>query len=289
MTPVSPFSRRQALLASAAATCTSFFDLPTFAISNGFADSTDDAFGGLPMGVQSYSLRNFSLVEAVRHISGMGLKYVEFYSKHLNPGGPDQQVQDVKELCKKAGISINAHGVSTFSKNHENNGRIFEFAKRAGIKNLTANPQPDAFDSLERWCAKYKIRICIHNHGPGSLYDKISDVTKAVKGRHPLIGACVDTGHFIRSQEDPVQAVHQLKGRVFALHVKDEEKREKRSKNVIIGTGHLDLVGLFQSLRDTEFPADGSVSLEYEANPNNPIDDIKQCIVQAQAAISKLK
>lgn len=278
-------SRRNMLLAGAASLGVSYFDLPLFAGQSWIRDP----FGGLPMGVQSYSLRNFSLVEAVRHINGMGLHFVEFYSKHMNPAGDAEHISQVKELCRKAEIAINAHGVSGFSKDHEANKKVFEFARKAGIKNITANPQLDSFDSLDKLCEEYKVRICIHNHGPGALYDKVDDVVKAVKGRHPLIGACVDTGHFIRSKEDPVQAVHKLKGRVFALHVKDEEKQEKRSKNVVIGTGHLDLVGLFQALKDTRFPADGAISLEYEANPQNPIDDMKQCIVQAKAAIKKLK
>ena len=287
MNPSNLISRRRALIAAATAAGVSMTDLPAFARMSNFEN--EETLGGLPMGVQSYSLRNFNLVEAVRHINGMGLHYVEFYSKHMNPAGTAEHIKEVKELCKKADISINAHGVSAFTKDHEKNRKTFEFAKKAGIKNITANPQLDSFDSLDKLCAEYKIRICIHNHGPGALYDKISDVTKVTNDRHPLIGACVDTGHFIRSKEDPVKAVRELKGRVFALHVKDEEKQEKRSKNVVIGTGHLDLVGLFQALKDTKFPSDGSISLEYEANPKNPIDDMKQCIVQAKKAWKKVK
>ena len=280
-------SRREMLLASAAAAGVALADRS--AAGNPFgSDAAKDPFGGFPIGVQSYSLRNFSLVETVRHISGMGLHYVEFYSRHMDPTGDDQHIRNVRELCSKAKITINAHGVSAFSSAHQKNRQTFEFARRAGIRNITANPKPDSFDSLDKLCEEYKIRICIHNHGPDSLYDKIRDVVEAVKDRHPLIGACIDTGHFIRSREDPVQAVHDLKGRVFALHVKDEEKREKRSKNVVIGKGHLDLVGLFRALRDTRFPSDGSVSLEYEANPKNPIDDMKQCILQAREAIEKI-
>ena len=74
---------------------------------------------------------------------------------------------------------------------------------------------------------------------------------------------------------------------MFGLHIKDEEKQEKRSRNVIIGSGHLDVVGLFKALKKVKFPADGSISVEYEANPSNPIDDIKQCLVVARESIAK--
>ena len=72
------------------------------------------------------------------------------------------------------------------------------------------------------------------------------------------------------------------------MHIKDEAKQEKQSHNVIIGKGHLDVVGMFTALKKTRFPADGSISLEYEANPENPIAEIKQCIEVAKTAIAKV-
>ena len=280
--------RRFMVLSGAAAAGATFFDAPEILRANNLLQKKDP-YGGFPMGAQSYSLRNFNLVEAIRHLKGLGLHYTEFYSKHLNPNAKPEKIKSVLKLLKDADITLNAHGVNGFSKNHDANRKTFEFAKKAGIKNITANPQRDSFDSLDKLCAEFDIRICIHNHGPGALYDKIADTTKAIKDRHKNIGACIDTGHYLRSKEDPVKAVHELKGRVFALHIKDEEKMEKKSKNVIIGTGHLDLVGLFKALKDTKFPADGSVSLEYEANPKNPVDDMRQCLEQAKKAIAKLK
>lgn len=278
--------RRFLALTSAAACGATFFDAPRILQAANLADKKDP-FGGFPMGAQSYSLRNFNTLEAVRHIQGMGLHFVEFYSKHLNPNATAGQIKETQQLLANAGISISAHGVNGFTKDHEANRKVFEFAKRAGIRTITANPQLDSFDSLDKLVAEYDIRIAIHNHGPDALYDKIEDVVKAVKGRHKWIGACIDTGHFIRSKEDSVKAIHQLGDRVFALHIKDEAKQEKRSHNVVIGQGHLDVVGVFKALRKIKFPADGSLSLEYEANPKNPIDDMKQCLVVAKEAIAK--
>ena len=56
----------------------------------------------------------------------------------------------------------------------------------------------------------------------------------------------------------------------------------------MIGSGHLDVLGLFKGLKKVGFPADGGLSLEYEANPDNPIDDMKQCLAVAREAIAKL-
>ena len=273
--------RRFLALTTAAAAGATIFDVPDIL-------AADDPYRGLPIGVQSFSLRNYNVVEAIRHIQGMGLHFVEFFSKHLSPAATDKQLAENRQLLERAKVSISAHGVNRFSKDDAANRKVFEFAKRAGIRNITANPTPDSFDSLDKLVAEYNIRIAIHNHGPGALYDTIASVKKAVKGRHKLIGACVDTGHFIRSKEDPVKAVHELGPRVFGVHMKDEAKQEKKSHNVVIGSGHLDVLGLFKGLKKVGFPADGSLSLEYESNPANPIDDMKQCLAVAREAIAKL-
>jgi len=278
-------SRRNFLLQSVAVAATGTAAAALIRPSRAAEDKAK--YGGLPMGIQSYSLRKFNLTEALRHIEGLGLHHVEFYGAHYSPGSSPEQIEKMNELLAKAKLKISAHGVNAFTKDHAANRRMFEFAKRAGIRNITADPTPDSFDSLDKLVAEYKIRICIHNHGPGARYDGLDTLQRAVKGRHKWIGACVDTGHVIRSGQDPVKWLHGLGKRVFALHIKDVEKPQKRTHDVVIGSGHLDVVALFKGLRKIKFPADGSISLEYESNPNNPIDDIRQCLAVAEKAIAK--
>jgi sugar phosphate isomerase/epimerase len=252
------------------------------------AQAADDPFGGWPVGVQSYSLRNFNALEAIRHIQGMGVHYVEFFSKHLAIDASPSQIAELKKILADAAIALRAHGVNGFTNDHDKNRKVFEFAKLAGIRNITADPAPDSFDSLDKLVAEYDIRICIHNHGPQHRYNTIADVQNAVKDRHRLIGACVDTGHFIRSGIDPVKAVLELGERVFALHIKDDKfKGDARSHNVVIGQANLDVVGIFKALKQIKFPSDGALSLEYESNPDNPIEDMKQCLTVAREAIAK--
>jgi inosose dehydratase len=280
-------ARRRFLAFTAAAAGASFFDLPGIFQQTGLADEKDP-WGGLPMGVQSYSLREFDTLETVRHISGMGLHYVEMYDKHLPKTASDEQIAETLALLKKADITLQGHGVHPFTKDHDANRKIFEFAKKAGVKTITADPTPDSFDSLDRLVADFEIFIAIHNHGPGHRYDKIADTAKAIEGRHKFVGACVDTGHYIRSGEDPVKAVLEFGPRCFAAHIKDEkEANTPASHNVVIGKGHLDVVELFKALKKVKFPAEGSLSLEYEANPKNPIDEMKACLDVAREAMAK--
>jgi len=283
-------SRRRFLtLSTAAAAGATWFDAPQILRAAALADAKD-AWGGFPVGVQSYSLRNFKLPEALRHLQGMGVHYVEFAGTHLTLTASDEEIAEAMKLLKEADLKVSAHGVNAFTKDHEKNKKIFDFAKRLGIRTITANPQPDAdtFASLDKLVAEYDMKIAIHNHGPGALYDKLDGVVKIIKDHDKRIGACVDCGHFLRSGEDPVKCVLELKDRVYGVHLKDEkETNTKASANAILGKGHLDVVGVFKALRQVKFPADGALSLEYEANPMNPIDEMKACLEVVKESIAK--
>jgi len=282
-------SRRRFLaLSAAAAAGATWFEAPLVLRAAGLADAKD-SWGGFPVGVQSYSLRNYKLPEVIRHLRGMGVHYVEFSGGHLPPTASDAEITDALKLVESADIKISAHGVNGFGKDHDKNKKIFDFARKIGIRTITANPQPDAetFASLDKLVAEYNMRIAIHNHGPGALYDKVDGVVKAIKDHDKRIGACVDCGHYLSSGEDPVKCALLLADRVYGVHLKDHEELGKKSGNVVIGKGHLDVVGLFKALRQIKFPADGALSLEYEANPMNPIDDMKACLQIAKEAIAK--
>ena len=72
------------------------------------------------------------------------------------------------------------------------------------------------------------------------------------------------------------------------MHLKDFAEQKDKTQGVILGKGHLDVEGVFRALRKVEFPADGSLSLEYEEKPNDPIDDVKQCLAVAFEAARKV-
>lgn len=283
-------SRRQfgqrTLLTAAAAAGATWFDVPR--ILAGSRDEALKKYGGFPMGLQSYSLRAFGVDGALEKTAALGLHYIEFFRAHY-PILPDpKKVAEMNAKLKRHDISISSHGVQGFTDNHEENRKMFEFAKMAGIKNISANPTPDSFESLDRLVKEYDIRIAIHNHGPGALYDRPVDAWKAVAGFDRRIGFCADLGHYIRSGFDPVDVTYTLGDRLYGVHLKDFAEQKKKTHGVIIGKGHLDVVGVFRAMKKIGFPADGALSLEYEENPNDPIADIKACLDVAASAAQKV-
>ena len=253
------------------------------------AADAKDPYLGFKMGIQSYSLRGFKAEPALEHTRALGLKYWESYRDHVPMTAVPKQIQDHKDLIGKYGVTLIGYGVVPFDEKENAARDLFEFAKAMGIRSLSADPKPDkaTFDLLDKLVAEYDVAIAIHNHGPGHRYDKISDVEQVVKDRHPKIGACVDTGHYLRSDEDPVEAVQRLGKRVFGCHLKDVKSLPDGKKQFkIAGEGDLNVVALLKALKALNF--DYCLAVEYEENAKNPLPDIEACLKHVRECAAKV-
>ena len=274
-----PALSRRGFLAAGAATCAAASPLAAFAREAAAAD--------LNLGIQLYSLRDYKVDEAMKHARDIGFKFVEFYGDMYPVSSDAAAIAEMKKKLADLGLTASAHGVNGFGGDAAANRKIFEFAKAAGIPCISADPSPEAFKSLDELVKEFDIRIAIHNHGPKHRYNKVVDVLKAIEGHDERIGACADLGHYIRSGEKPVEVIRLLKGRLYGIHLKDFQDMQDVTKGVILGKGHLDVPAVMAALVQTNFPKNGALSLEYEENPQNPLDDIKQCYAVAKDALAK--
>lgn len=259
-----------------------------------FATAADD-FGDFTVGIQSYTFRKFGFEQALKKTQELGLKYAELYRGHVATDSSAEKVAAAKKLCGEYGITPIAFGVENFSKNHDKNKKLFDFGAALGIKYLSADPDPDSFDSLDRLVEEYKIAIAIHPHGPagGGKLHRWADaatILKAVKDHNERIGTCLDTGHLIRSAQlgvdlDSAKQVLEMGKRNFGLHLKDHDNKRKTDVPYGDPTGKLDVPAVLKALKDVKFA--GYISIEYEANPDDPSDDVKKCVAYLKDAIKK--
>ena len=143
-------------------------------------------------------------------------------------------------------------------------------------------------DNLNDLVKEFNIRIAIPPPGPNDRFNKVADLLKVLEGRDERIGACADLGHYIRSGEKPVEVIRSLQGRLFGVHLKDFATMEDKAKGVLLGQGHLQCDAVFDAMVKAKFPADGALSLEYEENPLDPIEDIRKCVATAKKALSAI-
>jgi sugar phosphate isomerase/epimerase len=238
------------------------------------------------MGIQSYSLRGLTrenrpdLHAALAATKDLGLHYWESYTDHVPSNAAAALGRILRELAL-AEVSLTGYGVVRFAGDAKANRAMFEFAKSMGIEYLSADPDPAVLDELDKLVETYGIAIGIHNHGPGHRYAKIETISNAIKDHHPKIGCCIDTGHFLRSREDPVRAVEVFGTRVYGVHLKDVKDAESFT---ILGRGDLRTVDFLKALAKNKYRY--CLAIEYEEHPDNPIEDIKACLAQAARDIS---
>lgn len=269
-------SRREMLISGAAALCSlSGFRGSYAAAAASNKQESIKKFGGFKMGIQSFSLRHFNLEQTIERVADLGLHWVEFFPNHFGVTNDQERIDHVTSLLEPHGIHLHVHGVHNFGGNEGDIRRVFEFAKLAGISLLSAHPSPESFPILDKLVKEYDIKIGIHNHGPGHRYDRIEDSLKAVEQWDQRIGFCPDTGHCMRSGENPVEMIRRMGDRLYGMHLKDHERIARdQPRETILGEGAIDLEGLVKALREVEF--NEPISLEYERNPQNPMDDIRK-------------
>jgi sugar phosphate isomerase/epimerase len=286
-------SRREFLAAGAAWVGSTL--LPGRALSQPTAALS---YGGFAMGLQSFTLRKLPLEAMLDAVQRLGLRRVELipetklwfyeFGSHFPVSEDAAEIARVQAALARRDIRIAASGVHGVADESEAR-RLFAFAKAAQVPLLTIMPDDEALDALDRLCAEHpEVRLGIHNHGPYFRYDAIADVEASLAGRHPGFGACVDAGHFIRSGEDPAEAVRRLGPRVHGVHLKDFRAEGFFAEGCILGQGKLDLDAFFGALRAIGFGPEQALSLEYEESPDDPIADVEACLRAASEAAERV-
>ena len=215
------------------------------------------------------------------------LRAIELYSAIWRTNASDETIQSMKDKTAALGIKITSIGVTAFTKNHDANRRIFEFAKKAGLPKHFGR----SFRRFLRQPRQARGGIwhshCHSQPRPQRAIQQSGRRAQCHQRSPQGYRRCADLGHYIRSAEDPVKAIHLLEGRLYGIHLKDFSEQKANAKGVILGQGCLDVEGVFKALKHVNFPADGYISLEYEEKPDDPIADIQQCLAVASAAAAQ--
>ncbi len=241
---------------------------------------------GWRLGCQAYTFNRFSFHEAIEKIVSLGLHYVEMYpGQALSKDSPNlrtnesmsaQVRKDLKKKLADSGVKLVCYGVCGLSKDEDGSRRTFDFAKDMGIETIVSEPPDDAFDTIEKLCEEYSINVALHNHPRPSKYWGPDVVLKACKGRSKRIGACADTGHWMRSELNPVECLKKLEGRIVSFHFKDLNKSGRGAHDVPWGTGKGDAKAMLTEIHRQRFK--GVFSIEYEHNWLNSLPEIAEAV-----------
>jgi inosose dehydratase len=234
-------------------------------------------FHGLKLGITSYTLRNFSLDQAIAMTKQTGVQYLSLKDVHLSLKASPAERQEARKKVEAGGLALMGGGVIYLNNKEEEVRAAFEYAKDAGMPTIICSPDPAAMDLVEKMAKQFQIRIAIHNHGPGDKrYPSPLDVLRMVKDRDALMGICMDVGHTVRIGEDPVAVIQQCASRLYDFHIKDVNQATAAGGAVPVGRGVIDIVAVLRTLVSLKFPY--HVALEYEANGNAPMPGVLESI-----------
>jgi sugar phosphate isomerase/epimerase len=264
---------------------------------------------GWTLAVHSYTFQKFSIFEAIDKTAAVGVK-------HMSISGSVNLPDAAGDFTKSSTIRMTTNDVAAITARMKAKGidpvfvnmgvvkpgidevesrKIFEGAKRLGITVLVAEPETHdkqealgpVMDVVEKLAIEFNIKVAIHNHpGPKSFYWHPDTVAAAVKGRSPLLGACADVGHWVRSGLDPVACLKQLEGRVITLHFKDLNVLGPKAHDVPWGTGVGNAKGMLAELQRQKFK--GAICIEYERNWENSSPEIAQSVKWFNATCAEL-
>lgn len=247
------------------------------------------------LGIQLWTFNTSSFYTAIKKADSCKVKYVEaFPGQLLQDGSPSvfgpsmsiEERKELKEFLHKKGISIAAIGVVT-ANSAKDWKTYFEFAADMKIPVITAEPERNQLNDVNRLAATYGVKVAIHDHPIPDIYWHPDSVLLAMKG-HPNIGVCADIGHWVRNGLNVVDCLKKCSGKIMILHLKDvAEFGNTQAPDVLLGEGVCNIPAVLTELKKQNFK--GVFSIEYEEHPNSNMKDVKQHVQYFYEQMGKLK
>lgn len=251
-------------------------------------------FGGIQVGVQSYTFRTFSVDKMIEAMVSIGLSSIELWDGHLNSmKASEADFKATKVKFDDAGIKVNAYCVNfPVTATDEHLDRGFNGALLLGTSVMTASVKKPIVPKLDQWCQKYKIKLGLHNHWFGEKwfrgdrtqeFETPEDFASALKGASKYLSINLDIGHFFAAGYDPVAYIREHHSRIVSLHIKDRDKDADHTQRKF-GEGATPIVETMKLIKKLKFKY--AANIEYEPEPQNPTQSVREAFGYMKRALS---
>jgi sugar phosphate isomerase/epimerase len=251
-------------------------------------------FGGIAVGVQSYTFRSFTLDKMIETMRAVGISSLELWDGHLHPNrASEADFKATKKKLDDAGIKVNAYCVNfPVNSSDELLDRGYAGALLLGTNVMTRSVKKPIVPRLDEWSRKYKIKMGLHNHWFGSKsfkgdraqeFETPDDFLNALKGASNYLSINLDIGHFSASGFDPVSFIREHQNRIVSLHIKDRDRDEDRT-NRRFGEGATPIVEVMKLLKKIKFRY--AANIEYEPESKDPTEGVRHAFEYLKRALS---
>lgn len=237
---------------------------------------------GWTIGPQIYSFNRFTFEQGIKNCQKTGSRNFEvFIGQRLTDKGDVKVSPDMSAADKKLMRTIMAdHGLIPHAVGVTGSDRkMFDFAAEMAIPVINSEPGFNRLAEVNKLAEEYKINVGLHNHPKPSIYWDFNIVLEHLKDCGSRVGACCDTGHYVRSGLVPLEAIKALKGKIISFHIKDLHKLAGQGEgphDVPLGKGVCGIADVMKELASQGFRGPFSIEYEYNWDANTP--DVAECV-----------
>ena len=210
---------------------------------------------------------------AVCGYDGVEVSAIEGMSEHLVLSRWKEIVPRIKEYVRRYNIAPLA--MEQPSRDSEVMEVAYQAAVEAGIPIVNCGPGGKSGDAeslhatidelgkLADRAAHYGVTLCVKAHVGASIYNTPTTLEALAAIDSPAFGLDMDPSHIHRADENPVDALAQVVGRIKHVHIRDCLGREQgpgKPELQANGRGDIDLLGFIRVLHEANYS--GALNLE---------------------------
>jgi sugar phosphate isomerase/epimerase len=261
------------------------------------------SFGGVLIGVQTYSFRDMPLDRAIEAMADIGITSCELWTGNLEteaikdqyrkgewdtPKTREMQAQwrksvsanDLSNLRAKfnrAGVDV--HALNYSIRDHFTDEEIdlgFKWARSLGAKVMTSSSNVSTAKRIDKYARKHRMMVGMHNHSDLKNPNEFAtpdSFKRAMQGASKYIAINLDIGHFVAANFDPVPFIKQHHDRIVAFHIKD--RKRDQGANVPFGQGDTPIREVLTLLRERRTRVPANIEFEYEGA--NTVEEVRKC------------
>jgi len=242
---------------------------------------------GIKLAIATYSLRKFARTEAIAMLKELGVQYLSVKEFHLPYKDSGAALAEGRKEFDRAGLQIMSGGVVvTYREDDSSLRRYFEYGRSCRMPMLIMMPRATQLPLIQKLAEEYQMRVAVHNHGPEDKnFPTPESVYEAIRPLDRRIGICIDVGHSARAGVDVVRAIEKCRDRLIDVHIKDLRDLAGHT-DCEVGKGVLPIPAILKTLVTIGYS--DCVSLEYEAEPENPMAGVRASLAYIRGVLAGL-
>lgn len=270
-------------------------------IPKGFAHTVA---GSLVIGLQTYSLRDRSMEEAIATMVKLGVYSCEVWEGHVEPrelqwarnSTPEQtakkktalsqwrnalqleKIAQIREQFKAAGIVIQAYNATIKDGISDHDLElIFKITKALGTDCLTTSGTVSVMPRVDVYAQKYKVKVGMHNHAHVDKPNEFASpdsFRRGMQGLSNYIRINLDIGHFTAANFDVIDFLLKNHEKIVCIHLKDRKRNQ--GPNLPFGEGDTPILAALKLINEKGWPIPANI--EYEYNGADVETELRKCL-----------